>query len=1003
MFASPSSKATHSSWHFRLGHPSLSILNKVLSDYSLSVSNPSHKLMSCADCLINKSHKIPFSQSTITSSRPLEYIFSDVWSSPILSLDKYRYYLLLVDHYTRYTWLYPLKQKSQVKETFIAFKSLVENRFQAKIGTVYSDNGGEFIALRDYFVKNGISHLTSPPHTPEHNGISERKHRHVVETGLTLLSHASIPKTYWPYAFAAAIYLINRLPTPVLGLQSPFQKLFGQPPNYNKLRVFGCSCYPWLRPYNKHKLEDRSLRCVFLGYSTSQSAYFCLHIPTGRIYTSRHVQFDEQTFPFYVATSAVLIEEEHEQDLLTSTPTHTTLPVNRLTPPSDPPCSDLHPAPSSPSSNPTSAAHSQVSPLNNNSSSSSSSFSQSEPTAPTQNGPQPTAQQTHHSNQAHSNTSHSLNTAQNTNTAQTQTESSNNSNTTSPSSSSSSPASSPEIIPPPQQIIVPINPTNNHSMATRGKAGIVKPNNKYLNAAILVSDKDPEPRTATQAIKDERWRRAMGSEINAQIGNHTWDLVPPPPPEVTIVGCRWIFTKKYNPDGTVNRFKARLVAKGYTQRPGLDYAETFSPVIKSTTIRVVLGLAVDFNWPIRQLDVNNAFLQGTLTEEVYMQQPPGFVDQDKPNHVCRLRKALYGLKQAPRAWYIELRNYLLSIGFVNSFSDTSLFVMQRGRSIIYMLIYVDDILVTGNDTTLLQHTLEVLSQRFSVKDHEDLHYFLGIEAKRVSSGLHLCQRKYILDLLTRTNMLSAKPVTTPMAASPKLTLHSGTRLSDPTEYRMVVGSLQYLAFTRPDLSYAVNRLSQYMHAPTTDHWQAVKRLLRYLAGTPDHGIFLRKGSALSLHAFSDADWAGDNDDYASTNGYIVYLGSHPISWSSKKQSGIARSSTEAEYRAVANTSSEVIWICSLLAELGVRLLQVPVIYCDNVGATYLCANPVFHSRMKHIALDYHFIRNQVQSGALRVVHVSTHDQLADPLTKPLSRAAFNNFSSKIGVTRAPPS
>lgn len=194
-----------------------------------------------------------------------------------------------------------------------------------------------------------------------------------------------------------------------------------------------------------------------------------------------------------------------------------------------------------------------------------------------------------------------------------------------------------------------------------------------------------------------------------------------------------------------------------------------------------------------------------------------------------------------------------------------------------------------------------------------------------------------------------------------------------------------------------------MHAPTDEHWQAVKRVLRYLAGTPSHGIFLRRNNSLSLHAFSDSDWAGDNDDYVSTNGYIVYLGNHPISWSSKKQKGVARSSTEAEYRAVANTSSEVAWICSLLSELGIHITAPPVIYCDNVGATYLCANPVFHSRMKHIALDYHFVRNHVQAGSLRVAHISTHDQLADTLTKPLPRSTFQRLTSKMGVSRAPPS
>ncbi|KFK44388.1 hypothetical protein AALP_AA1G251100, partial [Arabis alpina] len=1028
--ASPSSTTTLQSWHSRLGHPSSLIFNNIVSRFSIPISKQSSQPLSCSDCFINKTHKIPFSKSTITSSKPLEYIYSDVWSSPILSLENFKYYLIFVDHYTRYTWLYPLKLKSQVKDTFIAFKSLVENRFQTRIGTLYSDNGGEYIALRGFLSTHGISHFTSPPHTPEHNGLSERKHRHIVEMGLTLLSTASVPKKYWSFAFATAVDLINRLPTPLLHMQSPFQKLFGTDPNYDKLRVFGSACYPWLRPYNRHKLEDKAAQCAFMGYSPTQSAYYCLHIPIGRMYVSRHVQFDEGTFPFanlkLKAPPTITFDEERNWD------SHTTLVPSTVVPSLGP-----HPAPP-----PTSVPSSPTQVLS--SCSPHSSFSSpSEPTTPLQNGSKPTAQHplisqptnqiqfpNHYQPINHIDTNEpTYHTNHTDNIDQTpQTENTNHIEPTSPTISTSSPTETPKspntkslnsspTKSQPQSINQTPNLTSSSSpvspspppkpvpqrMATRSVHGIIKPTKKLNLIAAITSPSDIEPRTASQALKDERWRKAMGLEYNAQLDNHSWDLVPPPPPQVTRVGCKWIFTKKYNSDGSLNRHKARLVAQGYNQRPGIDYAETFSPVIKSTTIRLVLGVAVGRSWPIKQLDVNNAFLQGTLTDEVYMNQPPGFIDRDKPDHVCRLRKAIYGLKQAPRAWYIELRNYLISVGFVNSVSDTSLFILQQGKSIVYMLIYVDDILVTGNDNNLLQHTLDALASRFSVKDPEDLHYFLGIEARRSSQGLHLSQRKYINDLLARTNMLLAKPVLTPMATSPKLSLYSGTHLSDPTEYRAILGSLQYLSFTRPDLCYAVNKLSQYMHSPTSDHWSALKRLLRYLAGTTDHGIFLQKGTTLTLHAYSDADWAGDKDDYVSTNGYIVYLGSHPLSWSSKKQKGIARSSTEAEYRSVANTAAEVKWLCSLLGELGITLTHPPVIYCDNVGATYLCANPVFHSRMKHIALDYHFIRNQVQSGALRVVHVSTHDQLADVLTKPLSRMAFNKFSSKIGVTRVPPS
>ena len=260
-----------------------------------------------------------------------------------------------------------------------------------------------------------------------------------------------------------------------------------------------------------------------------------------------------------------------------------------------------------------------------------------------------------------------------------------------------------------------------------------------------------------------------------------------------------------------------------------------------------------------------------------------------------------------------------------------------------------------------------------------------------------------MDLLARTKMSGAKPVQTPLPTSPPISLHSGTPLEDPTTYRTVVGSLQYLSLTRPDISYAVNKLSQFMHQPTNDHWELVKRVLRYLCGSLDEGILIHRGSPVSLHAYSDADWAGNKDDYSSTSAFVVYLGKNPISWSSKKQNTIARSSTEAEYRTVASTAAELNWVCFLLTDLGLTLPTAPIIYCDNVGATQLCSNPIFHSRMKHVAIDFHFIRDQVQTGSLRVAHVSSKDQLADALTKPLPRSNFQTIKSKIGLASRGPS
>ncbi|KAG7552999.1 Retrotransposon Copia-like N-terminal [Arabidopsis thaliana x Arabidopsis arenosa] len=518
------------------------------------------------------------------------------------------------------------------------------------------------------------------------------------------------------------------------------------------------------------------------------------------------------------------------------------------------------------------------------------------------------------------------------------------------------------------------------------------PGHKVFLAAITAN---VEPKNFKEAVQVKVWNDAMFKEVDALEINKTWDIVDLPPGKVAI-GSQWVYKTKYNADGTIERYKARLVVQGNKQVEGEDYNETFAPVVKMTTVRTILRLVAANDWEVYQMDVHNAFLHGDLDEEVYMKLPPGF-RHSHPDKVCRLRKSLYGLKQAPRCWFKKLSDALLKFGFVQSYENYSLFSYTRNNMEIRVLVYVDDLLICGNDEYMLRKFKEYLGRCFFMKDLGRLKYFLGIEVSRGPEGIFLSQRKYALDVISDSGNLGARPAHTPLETDHHLATDDGPFLSDPKPYRRLVGRLLYLLHTRPELSYSVHVLSQFMQTPRMAHFDAALRIIRFLKGSPGQGILLKASKDLTLEVYCDSDFQTCPLTRRSLSAYVTLLGGSPISWKTKKQDTVSHSSAEAEYRAMSVALREIKWLRKLLKDLGIEQSAPARLFCDNKAALHIAANPVFHERTKHIESDCHSVRDAVRDGVITTHHVRTEEQLADIFTKALGRSQFLYLMSKLGV------
>uniref|UniRef100_A0A2N9I8R7 Integrase catalytic domain-containing protein n=1 Tax=Fagus sylvatica TaxID=28930 RepID=A0A2N9I8R7_FAGSY len=827
--------------------PSLSnkLMSDILNKEIIGYGTKRGGLYYVDDFSLAKSHRVSYPVSMNKSAIPFALIHSDVWGpSSVTTSSGHRWFVIFVDDCTRMTWLYLLKHKDEVFGVFKSFHIMVQTQFSAKIQILRSDNGGEYVnqPFQAYFQSHGLFHETSCSQTPQQNGIAERKNRHILETARALLIGAHVPSRYWDDAVATVVHLLNRMPTKVLTFQTPLKVLSNHVPLPAVLmippRIFGCVAFVHLHKNQRTKLDPCAVRCLFLGYGLHKKEYRCFDPTTKRTYITMDVTFLESDtfFPSSASNSTLQRELRDEKQNwwgseeldVEDNPTHMNDGNDMIEP--DVQTSRAEPVSSANAESEDESPHSSVPNLDD---------------PPSENIPEVSSPTTLlHTNAMDTSTSY----------------------------------------------VLPLR-HNSGKPPNRYSPDIEERRSKYPIANYVSTQRLSEPLKAfahtlsscnipssvEEALSDPKWAQAIKEELEALQKNKTWALVVLPEGKKT-VGCKWIFSIKYKADGSIDRYKARLVAKGYTQTYGIDYQETFSLVAKLNTVRVLLSLAANLDWPLHQLDVKNAFLHGDLEEEVYMDIPPGYTASSK----------------AKIAW---------------------------------------------DDAEEISRLQEQLSTEFEMKNLGGLKYFLGIE---VASD-------------------------TPIVPNHKLGEYTDQVPADKERYQRLVGKLIYLSHTRPDIAYAVSVVSQFMHCPSEDHMDAVIRILRYLKSSPGKGLMFSKNNHLNVDGYTDADWAGNISDRKSTSGYFTF--------------GFC----------------ELLWLRRLLTEIGFAPSSEMNLFCDNKAAIDISHNPVQHDRTKHVEVDRHFIKHNLEEKIIRFPFVKSEDQLADILTKAVSTRNFYDSLDKLGI------
>ncbi|GJX33724.1 putative RNA-directed DNA polymerase [Tanacetum coccineum] len=775
-------------WHCRLAHIGKTRMQKLQREGLLeSINDDSYD--KCESCISGKMTKKPFNNNIERATDLLGLIHTDV-CGPFRHVSRKgaSYFLTFTDDFSRYGYVYLLKHKHEVFETFKVFKSEVELQLGKKIKALRSDRGGEYLSqeFKEYLGKNGIvQHLTSP-YTPQQNGVSERRNRTLLDMVRSMFNLTTLPLSFWDYALESAVRILNMVPTKKVD-KTPYEIWHGKVPNLSYLKVWGCEAY--VKRDSADKLQQRSVKCIFVGYPKETMGYYFYFPPENKVIVARYGDFLERDLISQEFSGRDYDLEDDHMDTLPSENT-SEIPVE------------------------------------------------------------------------------------------------------------------PESLGPPPELI-PIRRSERTKSA---------PNRLCLNMEVEDDEVGDlgEPANYKAAMLDPDkviWQGAMDEEMNSMKVNEVWTEVDPPP-NAKIVRSKWLFKNKTDMDGKVHTYKARLVAKGCTQTYGIDYEETFSPVADIRAIRILIAIAAYYDYEIWQMDVKTAFLNGRLDEDIYMEQPEGYVDPKFPNGVCKLQRAIYGLKQASRQW--------------NKRFD------EKSRSLDLLKIVMSHVYIAKLDLGEAAYIMGINSLEIDLA----VNCYLPMEVKHELSN-EMC------------------------ASTPEEVAYM-----KKVPYASAVGSIMYaVRCTRPDVAFAQNLIQE-----------------------------------LNVTGFCDASWQSDKDDTKSQTGYVFVVNGGAVDWKSKKQTTIAMSATQAEYMA----ASEAVWIRKFVGDLRVMpSIKKPIdMYCDNSAAIIFANDSGVMKGARHFLRRYHYVREQVESGEIKILKVHTDDNLADPFTKALPRGKVTDLANGIGLQLA---